>query len=68
MISTLLTFLVVGIVAVAVLGVVLSVFGLAVGLLFKLVPLILIGWVVMKVIGGKKHKELSVEDRKWLDS
>jgi hypothetical protein len=68
MISTLLTFLVVGIVAVAVLGVVLSVFGLALGLLIKLVPLILIGWVVMKVIGGKKHKELSAEDRKWLES
>lgn len=72
MLSTLLTFLIVGIVAVAVLGVVLSVVGLALGLaavlLFKVLPLVLIGYVVMRLLAPRKHKELSAEDRKWLES
>ena len=72
MISTLLTFLIVGIVAVAVLGVVLSVVGLAVGLasllLFKVLPLVLIGYVVMRFLAPKRPKQLSAEDRKWLES
>ena len=72
MISTLLTFLVVGVVAVAVLGVVLSVvgmvFGLAGLLLFKVLPLVAVGYVVMRLLAPRRPKELSAEDRKWLES
>lgn len=72
MISTLLTFLVVGVVAVAVLGVVLSVvgmvFGLAGLLLFKVLPLVAVGYVIMRLLAPRRPKELSAEDRKWLES
>lgn len=71
MISTLLTFLIVGIVGVLVLGVVLSVVGLALGLagflLFKVLPLVAIGYVVMRLL-APRQKQLSAEDRKWLES
>ena len=71
MISTLLTFLVVGIVAVLVLGVALSVIGAALGLagflLFKVLPLVAIGYVVVRLL-APRHKQLSAEDRKWLES
>ena len=67
MISALLTFLLVGIVAVAVLGVVLAVVGVAVGLLFKIIPLMIVGYVVMRLLAPKR-KQLSAEDRKWLES
>jgi hypothetical protein len=69
-----LTYLLVGFVAVLVLGVVLSVigamFGLAFGLaalLLKLAPIILLGYVVVRFLGPKK-KRLSEADRKWLES
>lgn len=72
MLSTLLTILIVGIVAVAVLGVALSVIGMAIGLgaflLFKVLPLVAVGYVVIRLLGPKKPKELSAEDRKWLES
>jgi hypothetical protein len=71
MISTLLTFLIVGIVGVLVLGVILSVVGLALGLagflLFKVLPLVAIGYVVMRLL-APRQKQLSAEDRKWLES
>lgn len=71
MISSILTFLVVGFLAIVVLGVTLSVVGLAVGLasflLFKVAPLVLIGYVAVKLFGPKK-KQISDSDRKWLDS
>ncbi len=73
--ATLLTYLLVGFVAVLVLGVVLSVvgavLGLAVGLagllLFKVAPLLLIGYLVVRFLGPKRNK-LSDADRKWLES
>jgi hypothetical protein len=68
--GTLLTFCLMGIVVVAVLGVVLSVIGVAIGLatflLFKVLPLVAIGYVVMRLI-APKQKRLSAEDRKWLE-
>jgi hypothetical protein len=71
MLSTLLTFFIVGIVAVLVLGVALSVIGLAMGLagflLFKVLPLVAIGYVVMRLL-APRQKRLSSEDRKWLES
>jgi hypothetical protein len=67
MISTLLTLFIVGIAALVVLSVVGAVLGLAVGLLFKLLPILIIGYIVMRVI-APKPKQLSAEDKKWLES
>jgi hypothetical protein len=71
MISTLLTLLVLGVLGMIVLSVVLSVFGLAIGLasflLFKVAPVLLIGYVVLRLISPKR-KRLSAEDKRWLDS
>ncbi|MEO5510548.1 MAG: hypothetical protein ABIV28_03560 [Longimicrobiales bacterium] len=76
MISAVLTFLVMGVIAIAVAGVVLAVVGAALGLaigigfflLFKVLPLMLVGYVVMRLIAPKQTKHLSEADRKWLDS
>ncbi len=76
MIGTLLTFFAVGLITLIVAGIVLSIvgavfsltFGLATFLLFKVAPLMLVGWVVMKVIHKVKGKDgLSAADRKWLE-
>lgn len=72
--GTLLTYLLVGFVALMVLGVVLSVvgavFGLAIGvaslLLFKVAPLVLIGYLLLRFLGPKR-KQISDADRKWLE-
>ena len=76
MIGTLLTFFAVGLVtlvvagvALAVLGTVLSLgFGLAAFLLFKVAPILLVGWVVLKVMDRKRGGSLSAADRRWLES
>lgn len=76
MIGTLLTFFAVGLVtlvvagiALTILGTVLSIgIGLASFLLFKIAPLLLVGWVVMKVIERKRGGgSLSAADRRWLE-
>ena len=67
MISTLLTLLIVGVLALAVLGIVFMILGIAVGLLFKLLPIILIGYVVLRLL-APRQKKLSEADRKWLES
>jgi hypothetical protein len=71
MIGTLLTFLAVGLITLLVAGVVLSIIGAALGLasflLFKVAPILLVGWIVMKVIDRKRHGSLSAEDRRWLE-
>jgi uncharacterized membrane protein len=66
MISTLLTLFIVGIVALIVLSVVGAVLGLAVGLLFKVLPILLIGYVVVRLL-APRQKKLSAEDRRWLE-
>jgi len=74
--GTLLTFLAVGLVTLIAAGVVLSIvgmlfsltFGLASFLLFKVAPIMFVGWVVLKVVdrvSGKRR--LSAEDQKWLN-
>lgn len=77
MLSAILTFLVMGVIAIAVAGVVLAVVGAALGiaigvgmfLLFKVVPLLLVGYVVVRLIAPKAAKnQLSDADRKWLES
>jgi uncharacterized membrane protein len=67
MISTLLTLFIVGIVALVVLSVVGAVLGLAVGLLFKIVPILIVGYIVVRLL-KPRQKQLSAEDRKWLES
>jgi cell division protein FtsW (lipid II flippase) len=75
MIGTLLTFFAVGLVTLIVAGVVLSIvgaifsltLGLAAFLLFKVAPVLLVGWVVMKVIQKKRGGSLSAADRRWLE-
>jgi hypothetical protein len=77
MLSTLLTLFVLGFVGLLVVGVVLAVigvvFGLAVGvasfLLFKVAPILLIGWVVLKLVSrARGHRQISAADQRWLDS
>lgn len=83
MLSALIGIVVAGIVAVVVLSVVLAlvgvVFGLAFGLVglvltlaFKVMPILLVGWLVVKVIqrgeDRGRRSRLSAADRAWLDS
>jgi len=76
MIGTLLTFFAVGLVTLVVAGIVLSIigvvfsltFGLATFLLFKVAPVLLVGWIVVKLIEKARGPEtLSEADRKWLE-
>ncbi len=76
MIGSLLTFLAVGLATLIVAGIVLSIlgtvlsigFGLATFLLFKVAPILLVGWVVLKLIDRRKGAEsLSAADRRWLE-
>lgn len=75
MIGSLLTFFAVGlatlVVAGLVLGVLSAVFGilgsLASFLLFNVAPILLVGWVVVKLVDRKSKGSLSAADRKWLD-
>ena len=76
MLGTLLTFFAVGLITLIVAGIVLSIvgtvfsltFGLATFLLFKVAPLLVIGWAVVKVVekirGGSSFSDA---DRKWLE-
>ncbi len=76
MIGTLLTFFAVGLITLIVAGIVLSIvgtvfsltFGLATFLLFKVAPVLLVGWIVIKIIEKVRGKDaLSSADRKWLE-
>lgn len=77
MLGSLLTFFAVGLATILVASVVLSVvgvvfsltLGLASFLLFKVAPVLLVGWVVVKLLDrGKKRDSLSDADRRWLES
>jgi hypothetical protein len=76
MIAALLGLIVAVIAGVVLIGLTVAAFGLMIGLVvglvglaFKLLPLVLVGWVVVKVV---KHVErpraLSGADQRWLDS
>jgi hypothetical protein len=76
MIGTLLTFFAVALATLIVAGIVLTVvgtvlsitIGLASFLLFKVAPVLLVGWVVVKVIEKSRGSgALSDSDRKWLE-
>lgn len=74
MLSSLLTLLLIGLAAVVGVSVVLAVIGAIFGiamslagfLLFKVAPLILIGYVVVRLI-SPRHKQLEGLDQKWID-
>lgn len=75
MLSSLLTLVIIGLVAVVGIAIVLAlvgaVFGLALGLveflLFTVAPLALIGYLVMRVLAPRR-KRLTKADRDWLES
>ena len=75
MIGSLLTFFAVGLVTIIAAIVVLSVVGAVIGLvgslaaflLFKVAPVMLVGWVVLKLLDRRSGKELSAADRRWLE-
>lgn len=78
MLTALLTLIVIGIVGLVAVSIVFAlvaaVFGLAfgaLGLLFKLAPVLLIGYVVFKLVqknSGGSHRRLTPSDQRWLDS
>jgi hypothetical protein len=77
MLGSLLTFFFVGLITLVVAGVVLAVvgtifsltLGLAAFLLFKVAPVLLVGWIIVKLIEKKRGHagELSEADRRWLE-
>ena len=75
MLTSLLTLLVVGLVALVAVGVVLALigavlgiaFGLAGFLLFKVAPVVLIGYLAIRFLTPRR-KQLSDADRRWLES
>ena len=77
MLGTLLTFFAVGLLTLVIVGLVLSVvgsvfslaFGLASFLLFKVAPVVFLGWIVLKLLDRRRTRgELTAEDRDWLES
>jgi hypothetical protein len=77
MIGSLLTLLVAGVVGIFALSIVLAIagallsitFGLIGFLLFKVAPVLLVGWVVLKLIDKSRgRRRISAADQRWLDS
>lgn len=60
-----------GLVLLSIVGIVLAVFlGIGVALLVKVVPILLVGWVVLKLIEGRSGRstdQLTAADRRWLE-
>jgi hypothetical protein len=76
MLGSLLTFFAVGLITLIVAGIVLSVvgvvfsltLGLASFLLFKVAPVLLVGWIVVKLVQKSSDRgAISEADRKWLE-
>jgi hypothetical protein len=71
MLSSLLTLFIVGFVALLGIGIVLTLLGAMVGLaftlIFKVAPLLLVGYLVIRFL-APKPKRLSAQDREWLES
>lgn len=75
MIGALVTFFLIGLVAILVLGVVLAVAGIVFSiaasiagfLLFKVAPVVLVGYIIVRLL-KPRTKRLSAADRKWLES
>lgn len=76
MIGTLLTFLAMGILSIVVVWIVLTVVGTILGLtmgiasflIFKVAPIMLVGWLALKLLDRmRRGGTLSAADRKWLE-
>ena len=76
MLGSLLTFFAVGLITLLVAGVVLAVvgtvftltMGLATFLMFKVAPILLVGWIVVKLVQKSSGSgSISEADRKWLE-
>ena len=76
MLGSLLTFFAVGLITLIVAGIVLAVvgtvfsltLGLATFLMFKVAPILLVGWIVVKLVQKSKGAgAISEADRKWLE-
>lgn len=78
MFVALLSLLMIGLVGVVVVGIALAAigvfiaaaFGLASFLIFKVAPLLLIGWIVVKLVTrvqGNAPRRITEADRRWLD-
>lgn len=79
MFGTLITLLIAGLVGIvaisvilAILGAVLSMtFGVIGFLLFKVAPILLVGWAVLKLVDRSRNsgrRQISAADQRWLDS
>lgn len=77
MLGTLITLLIAGFlglvaisVVLAIVGALLSVtFGVVGFLLFKVAPILLVGWVVLKLVDRTRNgRRISAADQRWLDS
>jgi hypothetical protein len=77
MLGSLLTLLIVGFLGLVALSVVLAIvgaflsitFGLVGLLLFKVAPILLVGWVVLKLVDrSRSRRQISAADQRWLDS
>lgn len=77
MLGTFLTLLIAGFlglvaisVILAIVGAVLSViFGIVGFLLFKVAPILLVGWIVLKIVDKTRNRRrISAADQRWLDS
>jgi len=76
MIEALLTLLIAGFIGLIALGVVLAIigallsitFGIVGFLLFKIAPLLLVGWLVLKLVDRSRNRHrISAADQQWLD-
>jgi hypothetical protein len=76
MIGTLITLLIAGVVGIIALSIVLALvgvflsitFGIVGFLLFKVAPLLLVGWVVLKLVDRSRgRRQISAADQRWLD-
>jgi hypothetical protein len=77
MLGALLTLFVFGIVGLVVISVIMALigvffsitFGIVGFLLFKIAPLLLIGWIVLKLVDRSRgRRRISAADQRWLDS
>lgn len=76
MLGTLLTLLIVGFFGLVALSVILAIvggilsitFGIVGFLLFKVAPVLLVGWVILKLVDRSRgRRRISAADQRWLD-
>jgi hypothetical protein len=76
MLGTLLTLLIAGFLGLVAISVILAIvggllsvtFGIVGFLLFKVAPILLVGWVVLKLVDrARGRRQISAADQRWLD-